>query len=531
MSTVTATLAERDGTVVAELSTAFAMAWRDQRNDVGTGTVSVDIDDPVAADLADTSRIVVFRIDGAQRFSALIETAEQTTIAAGEESEQAMTIVGRGTLAIWEESTLDPENGVNRVSPPSAKRVFGPQSRHFDHSDWIAATQIKKLNQVPPFQWNDTEGPTGWPDPVKLDPYWIWSRPQGGGSPPQPVGSSPFVRRFTVANQGTYGVIGTADDGLAPWLDGEILFEEIEALIWGQTFVKDVFLDAGEHILYVKGTNIERDSVATNIAGVILAVAAANPDGSGYGSPIVWTDADWVCLDYPDPWPSMTPGEVVRIILEEAQARGELTAVSLDFDDDVDSAGHPWAQGVDLVFDVGTSYLRILKTLAETAVDLRMDLLELKMWNKPHGSSVGLVSFDPARNVRACTHSRRRAPLNTALVRRQDGYYFEADDTAAIAAAGGVQRRGFLQLGTADSPDQADRQIEAIFDEHADPRDTVIVDLEPGAGETPYANFSIFDTINAPAFGGGDKGTRVHAIAVAHDELGQALFRIEGRQE
>jgi LysM domain len=146
----------------------------------------------------------------------------------------------------------------------------------------------------------------------------------------------------------------------------------------------------------------------TNPTGLLVVVYPAKAQVITSRTPVFRTTAAyWLCAPYPPSPPGMTVGRVVRVLLEEAQRRGALEGVTLDFTDEVDSDGKSWDPVSDIVTKVGTDYLTFLaKELAETYADFWMHPAQrrLSAWRKgTRGVVVPGVSFhgpdDPARET------------------------------------------------------------------------------------------------------------------------------------
>jgi hypothetical protein len=76
----------------------------------------------------------------------------------------------------------------------------------------------------------------------------------------------------------------------------------------------------------------------------------------------------------------MTPGEVLRHVIEEAQARGGLPSVELAFTDETDSDGVPWPETTDIATKVGYDLWTFFKELCATYIDLWMEPASFRLW-------------------------------------------------------------------------------------------------------------------------------------------------------
>lgn len=113
----------------------------------------------------------------------------------------------------------------------------------------------------------------------------------------------------------------------------------------------------------------------------------------------------------------------------------------------------------------------------------------------------------------------------TLLLVRYNGGFFEVEDAAAVAAWG--RKEGFVQFGSVSDHDEAQRVAEAILGFQNAPRVATTLGIEPtGAGDDPYADYAVGDTIHAPDVGG-DTDQRVMSLTVSEDQNGDVSFANE----
>lgn len=208
--------------------------------------------------------------------------------------------------------------------------------------------------------------PGSWPDP---DADWLWDRDVTHMG--IPAGTCYFRGGFTLSRAITAEVWAAGDDSYDLWLDGVKLLED--TVYVDQAKKTQVSLDAGAHTLAARVTN------DNNLrGGLLVTVMELDPSGTPVGA-VARTDSSWLVLAYPASPPGFTPGEVIRILVEEAQTRGALVSVTLDFDDALDTAGDPWPVTGEIAFPVGADLLTALKQLAETYGDLLMTPRDLEL--------------------------------------------------------------------------------------------------------------------------------------------------------
>ena len=338
------------------------------RKATGRGGAVLMNDDPDLA-LARYGDLLRFEIDGLAKFLSIIERKSARTLDRGEESAEITELDGRGHLAILDRGIVFAEAGTDTL-PVADTRVFNFAARGLDDSGWSGVDYAPLNATVQP-------DPEGWPDPDALK---IWAgHPVMSGY--APAGDS-FMRKsggFVIPSDGTYRLFATGDDGFELWIDGVFILGETRPFLWKETKQTDLYLTAGEHTVAIKGTNLDRSDVdgvdlsESNVAWVAASMFSLREGGTALGDLIFRTDDSWIGVGYPPAPPGFTPGRVLRILVEEAQARGALGAVTLAFSDTADSGGYPWETQPDLAFRIGDTLLMVAEQIAETHLDeLRM---------------------------------------------------------------------------------------------------------------------------------------------------------------
>lgn len=161
----------------------------------------------------------------------------------------------------------------------------------------------------------------------------------------------------------------------------------------------------------------------------------------------------------------LNPGEIGVLLHGQAQARGALLDVDLDFTGSVDSDGASWGTDLDisgLKFSPKTTFLEVMVKLhelgvAEFAVELVAGNLTWRMW-RPEGRGVdrtATVTFRAAVNVGESPREETSDEAATAvLAEGAEGLYATDTDASALAAfgrrieaavsAGNVENQGAL---------------------------------------------------------------------------------------
>jgi hypothetical protein len=119
------------------------------------------------------------------------------------------------------------------------------------------------------------------------------------------------------------------------------------------------------------GENFDR-LASTNTAGLIVDLYTLDDNGND-DELVLRSNRDWRCVHYPETLPGFTAGHIIRLLLEQAQADGELLGWTLLFDDINDANGNPWPVGQQITLPMGLDLLSVLRQLATTHIDFRMD--------------------------------------------------------------------------------------------------------------------------------------------------------------
>lgn len=388
MSRIAARVLSRTLTVdYGPLDDSFDRGWLDEMDDAGSGQVSVALDDADLS-LVDFGRVVQFRLDGAAVFAALIETVERASVAQGEEAAQFAAIGGRGILAQWEDAVVYPEGGPG-WSPTSEVRLFDFTSRYLDETAWTVPV-------VTPLETVGRPYPEGWPDPSA---QWVWDRDSSVDG--VPLGWVYFRKSFAVAADVNATLWVSADDQSEAFVDG--VFIAGQEFVEGQSVAGSATLrlSAGTHVVAVRAKNL-------NELKATMALTIVGDDGA---TVLVRTDTSWLCLGYPPAPPGFTVGEVLILLLAEAQARSgaALPAWTTSFSASDDSDAVAWVADETFSFPVGRDMLTVLREVAERGHNVACSFaspLTLHAWRDGGRGSATAVAFDAAVDLTALTHSQ-----------------------------------------------------------------------------------------------------------------------------
>lgn len=508
-------------TVLSEVADASEKRWLDPLNDYGSWSFTLDNTDADMVHMA-YGNIVRFFVDGIARFAGVIEAKNPQTVAPGEESDERTTISGRGLMAVWEDAVVYPEGGLafNR----STKRRMDWTSAAYDDTAWGLAVPGKKQSSTAS-PWDGA--PEHWPDP---DAYWIWGILGTGNVA---VGECFFRGRFTTTEAQTVAVFASADDGIDVYIDAQHVVGETRAFLWGETKRGDMWLEAGDHIISIRGENILRP-YGNSPAGVICSVYKLNEGGQSLGPLIIRTDGNWKAEPYPAQTPGLTIGRALRVLKDEAQIRGTLANITFTFTDTVDSWNDPWLERADILLDVGRPMDQVLREYGEVGCEYRFDpenhRLDAFRRREVNRTQPGIeVELKLGRTIKALSHPGRRGDQLNFVLGNTPEAWIVADDTGSIIARG--RREGFVNFSDAASADQARRLAQTIVDERKDPQTSYVVewdpDAEPSDDVMPYLDFDVGDRILAPSETKAVTAVRVHSISYSEDDEGNALWRAE----
>lgn len=373
-----------------ELDQTFSRSWTDPLVDVGQGELKVMEDDPdLSGFVFDGNDVIQFSLNGQLAYAIVVEEPVRTAISPGEQADQGWVLGGRGHLSLLERALVYPTNGIGK-NPPQEDRIFNFTDPHYDDSAWTGAHIVTYILWVQPAPYG-AEGQWG-----LLAGSWdvnfsdqtaaiLWS--SAGTIVNAPVGKVYGRQWFFMSAADDHAYFqGEADNACDFYLNGQLILSTTNYATRNDA---DISIPAGWNLLATVCENR-------------LPVFPGNPAGWAwatwdYGYPpdlYAHSDASCKILAYPATVPSMTVGKVMRLALQEAQARGALSYITLAFTDTHDSGGRLWPTP-EISTKVGTDLLTFFsKEIGETYADLYMPpgSTTLYAWNKgTRGGSSGLT--------------------------------------------------------------------------------------------------------------------------------------------
>lgn len=157
-----------------------------------------------------------------------------------------------------------------------------------------------------------------------------------------------------------------------------------------------------------------------------------------------------------EPPPGMTPGQILRILVEEAVARGCTWAsqITFSFDDDDDSNGTAW-EPINLQVPIGSTIRRVVSLLIDAGYDFRMNP-DLVLDCAPGlGQVRGAVTL--GRNHGNWTWDVDDRVVNAALVRTDRGWTDPSD--SALISGNPLGRLEAFLLANVQPNDTASSQL------------------------------------------------------------------------
>lgn len=436
-------------------------------NAPGAGSVAVVSGHPSVAQLTPGRVVRISSAEGVEQCFTIDDKPNAPVRVEG--GDLVVAASGDGLLSRWREAVVAPWIGVDDF-PKSSVRMFNWSSPGLDVSAWSDTVYAHSRSTSNP------QRPIAW-----LDEIAEWIGPATEASS-MTAGYWYLHAQFTLASDTQIVFPFSADDEMVVALDGVTLIDEqpeFPAKVWWYTYRAGVMVPAGTHTYRVR---------VNNVLGPTAFIGAAwESDGTTSGDPVWLTNSDpmesfsldWKCLAFPASQPGFTAGAIIRILLEEAQARGELTGWTLDFDDDVDSDGNTWPVIPEFSCRVGDSLYQVLDKLAGTWIDMAAgdSGLVLKAWDKSVGQGTATaVTLDD--ELTTLKKSTERASCNAALCLYAKGQRWVLN-SASISARGRIART--LPLGSIEDVDSVDEVGGQYVDAYGQDADSYTAGVLPGA--------------------------------------------------
>lgn len=493
-----------------ELDESFERRFRDEMKGAGSWQISLANDD---ANMPDFDDIVAFEFDGQVRFSGPVESKKVVTLSAGEDSEKVTSLSGRGRLAVTDKCALPPSRGWDAVPVEVMSSQFWG-SVDFDDSGWLRVIRTRRADIPTPFVPRAI--PEWWPDKTA---WWVAPNHPGVSSVDAPLGTSLYRSDPISLSAGTIAILTGFNNLGAAFFDGANIAEVQNSPNDGNRVDLDV--STGDHILAARVTNYIRDT------GFIASIYSVDDDG--LLDTLLWSsDSDNMrALGYPTTIPGFTAGKAIRLKLEAVQADDELTDVTLDFDDFLDSSGEPWTVAIEITNDVGRSLMEYLESLSDWLIDVQMapGSNAIRAWNwGTRGNDAATVTIaattDPATSeVEGLAFDGIRVRANRLRIRYKHGY-------TTVDLGGTPVVTAFLDLADVASEDAAQAIGANLLNNRQGPSYAGTLTLAP-VSSTPYEDFDNGDYVGHPAAPDAAVESRVLTIGFTEDENAKQTWVLE----
>lgn len=488
-------------------------SFMDELKNPGGGSVTLRSDDFKFLEtpaLLDRRNIVKCRYGNKVVAAFIVQSQEEVYVDKSEGRASAMTYAGESLKSWFRDASLYADGGFKSDSyigrPFSFASTTGPW---YNSSDWSPAVNVTRRDWAsPPNNWGPGS-PEGWPDEAPHS-YWVWKVANGypDGAPAETV---LWRYAFNIAagtGKRRYKLSLSADNTFDAFLNGQSLGSGTE---WNSVSEFEFELSPGDHVIALETKNL------ASVAGIIFALSRSTTAGEGGTYSLIYESGQPGLVWYNKPGrPGWTPGQILRVILEEAAARGVLfpKVIKPTFTDDKDSNGVDWLPPLDWSWNLGTSYLEILESLEEVQCEswIDPDTYEFHVYvdkgrNLQEGSDA--VQIRAARNINQAVREAKLSIKNAVLV-NAEGLWVEQDHPDSVAKYGRIE--GYLQTELAA---ETSRTIAAaILKVLTDTTRSLTVDIIPSEFAVPFLDFSTGDWVSVTDPRGSMEKDRVVTIAV-----------------
>jgi hypothetical protein len=573
-------------TKIADLNYGANRQFLDEYNGVGNGSLQMPatITDvlngpPLHQSLLKRDYVIrwFYKDNPDAVFASIIEGRSTNVIA--QAGSQWVSVTGRGTLAWLDDAVVlpfypDPIATTPPPEPPpgSGYEPFPPRSNeilpqapdirafNFASRDAFRHVMFDDTSSVehPTAGWNRAYGvrqdnrggtnprayyPSEWPDGAAM---WIWWNAPLTEIPADEV--CWFRCKFNIDRGDTYRLLVSGDNGFIAWMDGiEVAsagYQENGGYNWKTSAEVDIVLDVGEHVLAMRGQNLQRINPGYNPAGVIATLMGINSKGKPDITKIVqgarssnvsmsdeggwWANRGW----YRDQngrqvpaGPAWKAGDVLYTLIKEAQARGvkRLMAVTMDFDASTDSNGQAWTTRVSRTWDIGTSLLQVAFDLCELGVDIWMTADNVLHCAERRGVNDSPFTLLYGGNITGYTTDEAFTGASVAYTKTRTGWQVLENKTADMILGG--KREIGIQMTSTDSEDHAiDLSRRAVGSVIISSMVGTAEAIIPVAGSLPYTDVGISDVINVLGPDGRLRKGRLLSVSVSENAAGATTW-------
>lgn len=492
-------------------------SFLDELKQPGGGSVTLRSDDYKFLEtpqLLDRRNIVKCRYGNKIISAFIVQKQEEVYVDSTEGKASAMTYSGESLKSWFKDAELYQEGGFKSDSfigrAFSFVNLSGPW---YKPADWSPAVNVVTVAATtnPPYWYKGA--PDNWPKGEK-GASWVWTRHNSSTSGGAPVGTAYFRYPFTIATstgKRRYKLAVSVDDSLELFVDGQSVGSASGA---GDFSEFEFVLSPGVHVIAVEAKN------EGNIAGLLMALYRSSTAGdNGKYSRIWMTGQAGLSFYNKTTFPGWTVGMILRILLEEAEARGVRfpTYLTPTFTDDLDSNGVPWLEPIPWSWNLGTSYYEIIESLEEVQCETWIDPENYKFHvyvNKGRDLQQGndAVQVRAARNISQAVRESNLAIKNSMLI-NANGLWAEQTHAESLAKYGRIE--GYLQTELAA---ETSRQVaKAVLDVLTDTTRSLTIEIIPSEFAVPFLDFVPGDWISVTDPNGSMEKDRVVTLAVRAD--------------
>lgn len=437
-------------------------------NESGSGGFVLQEDHPAAEHVV-PGNVVRVLSDSTPLYSFTITERDHTTISK-RQADRTIRVKGDDLLERWADSTVDPWIAGR---PISADRIWNwAAPRGFDDSSWSTTSYAQTRILEPK-----------WPEAYPMAPLYAGQLWHHADSSSQPVESGLWRRTFTLASDADVAQFHAADDAANAWTNAVLLNRHgvvwPDTSGWQKTWREVPPYTAGTHVAAYE---------AFNFGGPAFFMASAFTVVNGVLDEPVYSTGDgfWKWYDPSGgPKPGFTAPEIVDMLLDEAQGRGELLGWTITV-----HGTHPNIE--EFSVRVGTNYRDVLDQISTVHCDIAADPegLELHLWPKGDRGSTTAVSVT-SDQITVLQQIDTAEICNSVQGLWADGSRRISRTPHPIL---GVRSRS-QQLGTFTDPVAVDNWLELYLDAWESPAPSIVGDIRDLTGAEAGVDYKVGDTL------------------------------------
>lgn len=223
---------------------------------------------------------------------------------------------------------------------------------------------------------------------------------------------------------------------------------------------------------------------------------------------------------------SATAGAIMKTLIDEAQARNALSALTYDFTNSLDSDGNAYAETLTIDEQVGTTLLAVADRHQELAVDYWIDPDLVLHYVNARGidrtTGVNPLVLRIGQSVGELADRVSGPVRNHVLIATGDGSTFSTQQDAGSISTYG-RREAFLSLTSNSDASVVSLATAHLLGQQALPADGSTIQLSDN-GPIPYVDFEVGDTVYLARLDGSRTAYRIRSISCQVDDSGAVVF-------